>query len=213
VPQSVPPLRIAGTEADRKPAAASVAPRQGFRIGPWLALAATIAICLGTGMVVLHYRQLQEQREIYAANDELLDAMIDVQQDNAAGKSIGASLPAPLSDPVALSSAAGRELGRKVPVVDFKPQGWKLESASFCEVHKLASVQFHFTRNGGKQHMTVLSMPASAWANAKDGSHYELTADGHPIAGFIRSGSLNCVVGDTALSSGDAVILRDAMRS
>ena len=105
------------------------------------------------------------------------------------------------------------QLGRKVPIVDFKPQGWKLQSASFCEVHKLASVQFHFTRNGGKQHITVLSMPASAWANAKDGSRYELSADGHPIAGFIRSGSLNCVVGDTALSSGDAVILRDAMRT
>src|SRR4051812_17250343 len=36
VPQSVPPLRIAGTEADRKPAPPVVASRPGFRIGPWL---------------------------------------------------------------------------------------------------------------------------------------------------------------------------------
>src|SRR4051794_39696584 len=40
-----------------------IKPRSNFRIGQWVALAATIAICVGGGMTFLHYRHMQEEKE------------------------------------------------------------------------------------------------------------------------------------------------------
>lgn len=181
-----------------------------FRIGRWLAMAAAVLICIGGTWGYHHWRRIQEEREEYAMNDELLDAMIDVHKSGVAGEADYKSLVASLTDSASLSADAQQKLGRPVPVMNLASAGWKLDAASFCDVDHSQSVRFHFTR--GNQSITVLSMPASAYANGAEGKEYDLVADGHPIAGYIKSGSLNCVVGDEGFSRAEAVALRDQIR-
>jgi hypothetical protein len=180
-----------------------------FRIGRLLAIAASLLIVIGGTWGILEYRHIQHEREEYAKNDELLDGMIDVQKDGAKLEN-ATPLAAALSDPAAISAEAGKKLGRIVPVVDLKGQGWDLIAASFCQIDKHDAVRFFFTR--GNQSMTVISLPASAWADAEDGDHYEMNTEGHAIAGYIKSGSLNCVVGDESLKLDEATALRDRIR-
>ena len=181
-----------------------------FRIGRWLAIAAAVLICIGGGWGYHHWRQIQEEREEYAKNDALLDAMIDVQNDGIAGDKDDKPLSAAMTEPVALASEATQKLNRPVPVVDLKNAGWTMDAAALCEVQKSPSVRFHFTR--GKQTLTLLSMPAALYAGAAEGKSYELVADGHPIAGYIKGGSLNCIVADTTLDPKEAASLRDQIR-
>src|SRR4051812_47306033 len=55
-----------------------------FRIRTWVAMAATVAICVRGAATFVHYRNAQqagEAQEAYAKNDELLDAMIDAHKE------------------------------------------------------------------------------------------------------------------------------------
>jgi hypothetical protein len=174
-----------------------------------MAIAAAVLICVGVGWFG-HFLKVREERAEYARNDELLDAMIDVQNEGVAGDKDDQPLAAALSDPRALAAEAQQKLNRPIPVVDLKRAGWTLDAASFCEVQKSPSVRFHFTR--GNQSLTILSMPASLYSGAAEGKEYALVADGHPIAGYFKGGSLNCVVGDTAVAPAEASALRDQIR-
>jgi hypothetical protein len=178
-----------------------------------MAVAAAVAICVGGAATIIHYRNSQQAREAeeaYAKNDELLDAMIDAHKGARETAPGDVALTAPLTDPKALAAEAQAKLGRPVPVADLRGSGWTIDAATICTVEKHPALRVHFTR--GNQAATFLSLPSAAWADAKDGSHYELTADGYPIAGFVRSGSLNCVVGDASLGQPETTSLRDAIQ-
>ncbi|HEY7088996.1 MAG TPA: anti-sigma factor [Tepidisphaeraceae bacterium] len=185
------------------------------RIGPRpsnarkFALAAAILLCFGGG-ILLFIVQLRPERHVqeYPRNDAVIDSMVDLQTALAGGKEVGAALSPALSDLAALSSAATEKLGRAVPVVDLSKDGWRLTSATLCDVDQHASVQFHFVHDGDKS-MTVFSMPASAWAGAREGSRYDLVDNDHALAGYVHGGSLNCLIGDSSVTREEAIELRD----
>jgi hypothetical protein len=180
-----------------------------FPVRRWFALAAAVLICIG-GAWYFHWREEQDEHYEYAKNDALLDAMVDIHKAGAKGEADYTPLAAALANPAALSAEAQKKLNRTIPAPDLTKAGWTLDAASFCDVNKHLSVRFHFARGG--QTITLLSMPAAAYADSAEGQQYELMEDGHPIAGYIKSGSLNCVVGDTTLSLQEATSLRDQVR-
>src|SRR5262249_10676401 len=194
----------------------ATSPTDAVRIGPRssnarkFALAAAILLCIGGG-ISLFILQLRPERRVheYPRNDAVIDSMVTLQTALAGGKEVGAALSPALSDATALSSAATQKLGRAVPVVDLSKDGWRLTSATLCDVDQHASVQFHFVHGVGDKSMTVFSMPASAWAGAREGSRYDLVDNDHALAGYVHGGSLNCLVGDFSLTREEAIQLRD----
>jgi hypothetical protein len=182
----------------------------GFRPLRWLAAAAVLAVIIGGIWGYQRHRASQATEALYARNDELLDGMIDLHKDGLTGGPADRRLTASLDDPTALAKEASDKLGRDVPVIQLKSAGWALDAASLCEVDKSAAARFHFTR--GKQSITVISLPAKAWAEGADGSRYDLSADEYPIAGYLKGPSLNCVIGDTSLPLKEVSALLDTIR-
>jgi len=62
-------------------------------------------------------------------------------------------------------------------------------------VASFQAAQLYFTK--GKASVSVLSLPASAATTAKEGSTYETSFQGTPIAGYIKQGGLFCIVGQS----------------
>jgi len=196
----------------KMPIAPEPAPEVRFRLWRPLAIAASVLIVVGGSGGYVYYKHVKEEREEYVRNDALLDAMIEVNEIGSKAPAAGhVALAAPMSDAGALANEASKSLGRKVPAPAFaSQQGWKMDAASVCSINAMQSARFHFVKDG--HGVTVISMPASAWVgNHEEGKEYDLVADGHPIAGFVRAGSLNCVVGDPSVSRGEVNRLRDEL--
>lgn len=199
------PAQVEHKSSDRP----SMKLHSSFRPLRWLAAAAVVALCVGGVWQYQHHRAAQALNDAYAANDELLDSMVDAHKTTAQSPA-EMLLTSSLTDPGALANEASGKLGRTVPIVNLASLGWSMDHASLCQVNKLNSVRFHFHR--GTQAITVISMPSTAWANGKDGSSYNLIADGAPIAGYISGKSLNCVVGDSSIQPAEAGKLIDFIR-
>ena len=184
--------------------------RPRFQLRRWLAVAASVAIVAGGVGGYRYYRHAQEEHEEYARNTALMGAMIGIH-DLGRGTASGLQpFTTALAEPAALAAEARTRLGRSVPVVDLKARGWTLDAADVCTIGASPAVRFHLTR--GTQNISVLSIPSSIYADADEGDHYELLVTGHPIAGYVKDGSLNCVVGDPSLTREETVSLRDTIR-
>jgi hypothetical protein len=178
-------------------------------IGRRLAVAASILVAFGLGMVVQQVRHEAHEREEYLeANQGLFRDMIAVHSGNDAG---GGAQPLPTGETLAaLRDQASAKLGRFVPMADLAARGWALKEAYVREFHAFPAASFVFTRDGRK--ITLLSLPAHLYAFARDGESYETVVDGYPIAGFIGRGGVHCVVGDRGTPLSDVTSLTTALQ-
>jgi hypothetical protein len=179
-------------------------------LGRRLAVAAAIALAFGLGMVFQHARHEAEEREEYVqANQGLFREMVAAHSGADAAAADVQPLPAdggaaPLRDRVAA------KLGRFVPLPDLAAQGWQLKSAALRQFHGAPAASFVFGRGGRR--LTVLSLPSSLYAFAREGQTYQTVTDGHPISGFIAGGGVHCVVGDASTPLSDVTSASAALR-
>jgi hypothetical protein len=207
----VPLMRLAGTDADD--AGSSLKMKQPAR-RPWYlrptffaAAAAILIVAIGGSSYYNHLQHEAEEREEYLENNRpLLLAMIDAFNGKC-DTDPNRQVINDTSDPRALSQELTKRLGRDVPPVNMK--GWTVESISICQVGPAQAAHWHLNKNGRK--MTVLSLPKQAF-NIEEYEDYDFKLNGHEIAGFLRHGSINCIVCDPAVGNREAIRLRDELK-
>lgn len=170
-------------------------------IGRRLAIAASVLLAFGLGMVFQQVRHEAHEREEYVeANRDLFREMVAAH--TGADAATASLQPLPAGDsPASLRDQAAAKLGRFVPVADLAAQGWSLQSAALRQFHASPAASFVFARGGRK--ITLLSLPSSLYAFAREGQSYETVMDGHPISGFIARGGVHCVIGDASTPLSD----------
>ena len=171
-----------------------------WAVAALIALAATVA----GGYLWHRHHEAEEREEYLAANLPLFNDMIRAADAPPAAN----SELAPTADHDALRKLLESKLGRRVPVPDWRPRGWTLASATLSPVgkHSAALLCYH---NAGRK-VVLVSLPATAY-KAEEGEEpepYEYTVDGHPLAGFVKDGCLNCVVGDRSLTPSELAGLK-----
>jgi len=181
--------------------------RSPIRLLPmrWLAVAACVLIAAGTAVVIYQrHHQANEQQEYLEANRTLFNDMIKTEQ----GQGVAAeAVTVALTDREALQKALSARLGRSVPVPDWQPRGWTLASAAVGPVSGHPASQLRYTN--GQRQLLLVCLPAQAMKNGDEEDKYEYMVQGHPVAGFIKDQSLNCVIGDANSSLDEIVKLKD----
>jgi hypothetical protein len=187
-----------------------VGPSRGWAIGRRLAIAASILVAFGLGMVFQQVRHEAIEREEYVeANRGLFREMIAAH--TGADAATAGAQPLPVGEsPVSLRDQAAAKLGRFVPLADLAAQGWSLQSAALRQFHASPAASFVFARGGRK--ITVLSLPSNLYAFAREGQTYETVVDGYPISGFIARGGVHCVVGDASTPLSDVASISELLQ-
>jgi len=194
-----PPMRIAPT-----------GPSPRWRMIRRLAVAASILVAFGMGMIFQQVRHEAAEREEYlAANQGLFRDMIAVHTGSDSGGATAQPFAAGASVATLRDQASAR-LARYVPLPDLASQGWTLKEGAVRQFHSWPAASFVFTR--GNRTITLLSLPAHLYAFAREGETYETVVDGCPIAGFISRGGVHCVVGDAGTPLSDVTAITDVLR-
>jgi len=169
-------------------------------------LVVMLIISIGAAsMYINHLQHEAEEREEYLeANRPLLLAMIDSLYNRG---DQNPQAVADNSDARALSKEMSKRLGRDVPPV--KLAGWKIENVAIVKVNTAEAGRWQLSKDGKR--VTVLSLPASAF-NIEDYEDYDFRLENHAIAGFLRHGSINCVVCEPSFSDAEAIRLRDELK-
>jgi hypothetical protein len=99
-------------------------------------------------------------------------------------------------DTVTTLASAGqqlsKQLGRGVWAPDLTKDGWTFHGGAVRPMGSTQVAQLYFTK--GAESLSVLSLPSSLAKGAKDGSTYETTFSGTPIAGFLKKDGLFCII-------------------
>jgi hypothetical protein len=200
-----PTMRLAGqaSSALAEPKSIPLFRRQWFR----LAAAAVFAIAAVLTAIFIQNRGDTASPE-YAIANSVYKGMVAVHEQRKSGTTSADTI-------TTLASAAqlSKILGRPVFAPDLAKDGWTFQGGAVRNVGSLPSAQLFFTR--GKATLSVLSLPASAASKAKDGSTYDISFQGTPIAGFVKQGGLFCIVGqgdDQPLSTADVKALLEKHR-
>ncbi len=191
-----------------KPAGARM---RNLQINPWLAVAALFAVTVG-GVAFYSYlqREPEHQQPTYeTSNQALLSAMVKLHAAGISGDVTGHPLNASLANPIEIATEARHTVGPGMPNVDLSAEGWKLDAAGLCTLANYSAARFHYTRNGAA--ITLISVSYPTYGDASN-SHYELMIDGHPIAGYVKNGNLNCIVSDPSMPLNDVVALRNRVK-
>jgi hypothetical protein len=188
-----PPLRIA-----------PAAPR---RLHPmrWLAAAAVLLIAVGSGFFLYQrHHEAEERAEYLQANNILLKDMIKAQQ-GAAGEV--KPITVALTDRDAVQKSLSQTLGRNVLVPQWP--NWQLTAAGIGAIAGNQAAEL--TYKNGPQQILFVSLPAKAFTGGDEDDKYQYQLSGHPIAGFIKGDSLNCVIGDSSVKLDTAAQLADSL--
>ena len=89
------------------------------------------------------------------------------------------------------------------------PGSWKFHGASICPVGNTYAGHLMFERDGGKQAVSLFSLPLRFLEGTDVGCEYAQSDRRHPIAGWATSRAVYCVVG----SSKDGSLTLDQMRT
>jgi hypothetical protein len=206
--------RLAAETRDEIVSAPSVVARIDRRPNrPWrrYVVAAVVLMTAGLVSLVVHRNKLAEEhrQKVLARNYEALDPMAEGHGEWTLPDD--AEMVDWSPSPESLAIELSQKLGRPIPVVNLEKQGWQLSDTSVHKIDGRMAARLRFTR-GDKERLTVFSLPAGAVVDAEEGSDYAYLIDNHPIAGFVRKGSVNCVVLDEGVDLEEAVRLREVIR-
>jgi hypothetical protein len=158
--------------------------RQPFR----LAVAALFAVAAVLTAVLINRRAGDDAAQQYVIPNSVYKAMVKVHEERKNATSPGDTV-------TTLASAAqlSKTLDRPVFAPELAKDGWIFQGGAVRNVGSFPSAQLYYTK--GKSSLSVLSLPASAASKAKDGSTYDISFQGTPIAGFVKQNGLYCIVG------------------
>jgi hypothetical protein len=162
-----------------------------FSLQRWgrLAAAAVFAIAAVVAAVVINKRQNAPTPGYEIANS-VFKGMVKTHEERKSG----AASPDTVTS-LASASALSKSLGRPILAADLTKDGWSFQGGAVRTVASFQAAQLYFTK--GKTSVSVLSLPASAATTAKEGSTYETSFQGTPIAGFVKQGGLFCILGQS----------------
>jgi hypothetical protein len=191
-----PLLRIAPTPDS----AAADQPLKLHRRGPAFKFAAAAVLVLGFGSLGYQIWQANRPPDYaqvaqYVVPVSLYKGMTQAHDERVAGS----ATPPDTAKDLQSASALAQAIQRPVFVADLTNNGWKFEGGGVRDVAKHPAAQLFFTR--GNAAISVFSLPASAVPTARDGVTYDTVFNGHPIAGFVRTGGLFCIVGSSTDNS------------
>jgi hypothetical protein len=191
-------------------AVASDAPIPMPRRSPVYRFAAAAVILIGFSM--LAYRVWDMQRgptypsnPTYAVPNSLYKAMIDTHQ----ARLTGGATPADTVKSLEAAASLSATTGRATFVADLTRDGWVFQGGAVREVGAHQGVQLFFTKEKGA--ISVFSLPASAAPQAREGTTYDTSFNGTPIAGFTRRGGLYCIVGSSVDGSLDVADVKNLL--
>jgi hypothetical protein len=176
------------------------------RVGLTLAAAAAIAMVWGF-FFYDDYKAHREEQALVAGNIDFLSAMLQTHNTGVGPEDEPIHLA--LTDPAALAAAASTTLKRDVPVPRLSGD-WRLTDAGYCTLGGHRVARFSFVCDSKK--VTLLSMSTYSWYGEAGKTDYALRVNQQPIAGYLKSQSLNCVVGSEDMDLDTLVRLRDSLR-
>ena len=197
-PSAPPALRERILTATRAQSGKSTAapiehkPIRMFRQSPLykLAMAAVVLICVGVAAVMVYINTRPPTYDLaYDFPKKLYTDMLATH--DARAKS-------PAGDTVTNLAAAtdlSKQLNQPVFVADLTRDGWAFAGGGVRNVGKYSAAQLFFTKGTAK--ISVFSLPRETVPKAPEGSHYDITWQGAPIAGFMGKGGLFCIVGNS----------------
>jgi hypothetical protein len=91
---------------------------------------------------------------------------------------------------------------------------WDFQGARVAQVGTTDASELLFKNKTSGDTVSVFSVPGRDYYATDEGMEYEQTADGHPIAGFVKKGIVHCVVGSkgSKLDEDDLAKVRDAVK-
>jgi anti-sigma factor RsiW len=193
--------RIVGGEASRQTGSTAKPhelPRRSFIRRPAFRRIAIAAMLLITVVLI---KVLIDQRHHAAEHELYLQANLSLFRDMVHAEESVTTQPTtlPVADPATLSRDFSSKLSRNVQVPDFQSQGWTIVWAAVGPIGTQNAAEVCY-RHGNNQ-MLFVSLPASALAMGQDEEDevYAYVIEDHPLAGVVKTGSLNCCIGDKHL--------------
>ena len=199
-----PALSYTAAPPEPAPAPTDDRPIPLFRRSPLYRLAVAAIVIIGIGTLSFQVWNSSRPRSQYTFQPSLFKGMIATHKARATGTEMAPDAVKSLAEAPKLSQA----INRPVFVADLTKDGWTFEGAGVRSVGKFTAAQLFFTK--GDEVVSIFSLPASAAPDAVENSTYDTVFDGAPIAGFVRSGGLFCIVGtspDGSLTAGEVKAL------
>jgi hypothetical protein len=186
--------RVAAMLVEEKSAGSSRGPMRIDRFRSWvlwpLAAAALLVISVG---VLNHYGALPGHPLLASSLPASLETDLIRTHDHCCKMENHEGLPVPKTDDVAIANLMREKLNQ--PVLMFRPTDadWKFKGASICRVGKVESGHLVFAKTDSA--LSIFSLPKTLIPEAKEGSQFAATVDGHSIVGFVKNGALFFAVG------------------
>jgi hypothetical protein len=198
-----PVMSYAASAAEPAPSAADASDRPIplFR-RPLYRFAAAAILLIGIGSLAFQIWNTNHPNTPakYQFSNSLFKGMIATHEARATGAEQTPDTAKTLAEAPKLSQT----LNRAVFVADLTKDGWTFDGAGVRGVGQYPAAQLFFTK--GNAAISVFSLPASAAPNAVENSTYDTVFNGAPIAGYVHSGGLYCIVGsspDGSLTAGE----------
>jgi hypothetical protein len=148
-----------------------------------------------------------------AAPDWFIDAMVSLNDDPAQVND--PQIAPPGADLTAVREALSQKL--KHAVLAASPgDGWQFTGATVAEIRGTPAAHLMFKRGDATLSVYSISAERMYMGGSANGARYELTKDGHPIAGFVYNGAVHCVVESSKNNPpklADAIAIRDRLRN
>jgi hypothetical protein len=209
-PSAPPALRAriaAALDAEDAAAPAGAKRVRNWRLYRYAAVAAVLLIGLSLGYV-WYFRTPQP-----AAPDWFIDAMVSLNDDPAQVND--PQIAPPGADLKAVRETLSQKL--KHPVLAASPgEGWQFTGATVAEIRGTPAAHLMFKRGDDTLSVYSISAERMYMGGSPNGARYQLTKDGHPIAGFVYKGAVHCVVESSKNNPpklADAVTIRDRLRN
>jgi hypothetical protein len=164
----------------------------GWRNNPLVGLAAAAMLIIGVGLIYTNMMRTDDGRMKELPAQMALD--MAAAHDRALANAALHELKAPKDDLSAVRGELKEKLEHPVLVASLGSD-WDFQGARVATVGTTPASELVFKSRKTGDTVSVFSIPGRAYYATEEGLEYEQTADGHPIAGFVRKGIVHCLVG------------------
>lgn len=161
-------------------------------------IAATLAVFIGAGIVLIAGRNSEHAPQNYLAlNQKLLDVMLADHQGIATFGTSGEGFEVVAATDVELADLLSKRLGRPVPALALLRGGWTVRSARMAKLPLGYATVVRLKK--GDASVSFYSLPSKTFEDAEPGTRYEYRIENFIISGIVQDGGVHCVVADPSV--------------
>lgn len=205
--ETAPPQLRARVESAlaREVAKSATRAKYDWRRSPLVGLAAAAIILIAAGFIFNFYENAPPGRVKTLPND-LATEMVDAHDRALAQVSHHNLSGVPVSDLDKVRQTLKEKLGHPVLVASLGDD-WRFEGASITKIGEREGAQLVFTR--GSETVSIVSVSIAGREYAPmDGTDYQQTWNGHPMAGVTRGGAVHCIIGSRESKLDEKVLVK-----